>query len=151
MQRWIVLGAVMVVLMFGGGIFAYRGYKQNQPQPIWVPLPINRQLPGERRTELAKELKAKLAKPEILAQVAKDSGLARIWGLNSDAEAGQEIGRRLFVRVGDAATPTGNVPSINVGVNGKVKEKAISEKLSLRLIEDVWKILGVNGPNKKTP
>lgn len=151
MQRWIVLGAVMVVLMFGSSFFAYQNYKQNQPQPIWVPLPINPQLPGEKRTEFAKELKAKLAKPEILTQVAKDLGLARTWGLNSDAAAGEEISRRLFVRVGEAATPMGNVPSINVGVNGKVKEKAISEKLSLRLIEDVWKILGVNGPTKKTP
>ncbi len=151
MQRWIVLGAVMVALMFGGSFFAYQNYKQNQSQPIWVPLPINPQLPGEKRTELAKELKAKLAKPEILTQVAKDLGLARTWGLNSDAEAGEEIFRRLFVRVGDAATPMGNVPSINVGVNGKVKEKAISEKLSLRLIEDVWKILGIKGSPKKAP
>jgi len=51
MQRWIVVGVVAVLLFCGmgiGGLFAYRAYKQNLPGPVWVPMPVNPELPPEK-------------------------------------------------------------------------------------------------------
>jgi hypothetical protein len=56
MQRWIVIGVVTMALMLGGGVFAYSAYKQNRPHPMWVPLPLNPALPGEKRLEIAMRL-----------------------------------------------------------------------------------------------
>lgn len=148
MQRWIVLGAVAIVLMLGGGAFALHAYKQNRPHPVWVPLPINPEVPGDKRKEIAKDLKAKLNQPEILIQVCKDLGLAKKWEMDAD-QAAAELSMRLFVKVGETASAMGNVPSINVGVSGKVKEKEDSEAISLRLTKDVWKILGIKPPQQK--
>ncbi len=150
MQRWIVLGAVAIVLMLGGGAFAFHTYKQNRPHPVWVPLPINPELPSDERKKIAKNLKAKLDQPEILLQVCKDLGLTKKWEIGAD-EAAAELSKRLFVKVGEAASPMGNVPSINVGVSGKNKEKEDSEAISMRLMKDVWKILGINPPQRKEP
>ena len=38
-----------MMLVLGGGGYAYRNYKLNRPHPIWVPLPINPALPLEKR------------------------------------------------------------------------------------------------------
>jgi hypothetical protein len=150
MQRWIVFGVVVVALMLGGGGFAYKSYKQNRPHPVWVPLPINPELPGEKRTEIARELKTQLAKPEILIQVSKDLALPQALGLASDEQAAKEIAERLFVNVGEADSPTGTkVPSINIGVRGKAREQEVSGKIAMRLMQDVWKILGIKPPEKK--
>lgn len=141
---------VTILLICGGGFFAYRNYKQNRPQPMWVPLPINPELPAEKRTEVAKQLKEKLSKPEVLIQVSKDLGLPGKLGLPSDEAAAEEVSKTLFVNVGEADSPMGTrVPSINVGVRGKSKDHEISGKIAIRLMDDVWKILGIKQPVKK--
>jgi hypothetical protein len=56
---------------------------------------------------------------------------------------------RMFVRAGEDETPMGKTPTINIGVNGKVKDRAVSEKISMRLMDDVFKILGMKAPPKK--
>jgi len=132
-------------------LFAYRTYKQNGPQPIWIPLPIHRQLSDEKRDEIIKNLKTKLAAPEILIKVSKDVGLVKKWHLASDEEGARQIGERLFVKAGEADTPLGKVPSINIGLNGKVKESLVSGEIMMRLINDVWKILGIDPPPTKGP
>ncbi len=147
MQRWIVFGVVAMLLVLGGGGFAYRTYKQNRPQPIWVPLPINPELPAEKRKEVAAELKKSLMKPEVLLQVSKDLGLPKILGLPTDEAAANEVAQRMFVDVGEAAAPTGGmVPSINIGIKGKRKDTEVSGKIAMRLMQDVWKILGIKPP-----
>jgi hypothetical protein len=150
MQRWIVFGVVAMLLVLGGGGFAYRTYKQNRPQPIWVPLPINPELPAEKRKEVAAELKKNLMKPEVLLQVSKDLGLPKILGLPTDEAAANEVAQRMFVDVGEAAAPTGGmVPSINIGIKGKRKDTEVSGKIAMRLMQDVWKILGIKPPPQK--
>lgn len=152
MQRWILFGVVAVALMLGGGGFAYKSYKQNRPHPVWVPIPINPELPGDKRTEIARELKAKLLKPELMIQVSKDLALPKALGLATDEQAANEIAERLFVMVGEADTPAGTkVPSINVGVRGKNKEQEISGKIAMRLMKDVWVILGIKPPVREKP
>ena len=138
-----------MMLVLGGGGYAYRNYKLNRPHPIWVPLPINPALPLEKRDEIAKDLKAKLSKFEILLQVSHDLGLPKKWNLATDEEAAEEIAARLFVKVGEADGPMGKVPSINIGLTGKSRDKEITEKVALRLMEDVWKIAGIKPPAPK--
>jgi hypothetical protein len=150
MQRWIVFGVVAVLLVLGGGGFAYRTYKQNRPQPMWVPLPINPELPQEKRKEVVTELKKSLLKPEVLIQVSKDLGLPKTLGLPTDEAAANDIAQRLFVEVGEADAPTGGkVPSINIGIRGKRKDSEVSGKIAMRLMQDVWKILGIKPPPQK--
>jgi hypothetical protein len=40
----------------------------------------------------------------------------------------------------------GKVPAIHIGVNGKNKEREVSGQIAMRLIQDVWKILGIEPP-----
>ncbi len=151
MQRWIVAGVVAVLLMAGGGLFAYRAYKQSRPAPVWVPLPINPELPMAKRDEIINNLKEKLGERQLLIKVSKDVGLAGKWGLASDEAGAVEIGGRLFVRAGEADTPMGKVPAIHIGVNGKRKEREVSGEIAMRLMEDVWPILGLKPPPKAGP
>lgn len=141
---------VAMLLVLGGGGFAYRTYKQNRPQPIWVPLPVNPDLPAEKRKEVAAELKKSLMKPEVLILVSKDLGLPKSFGLPTDEAAANEVARRMFVDVGEADAPTGGkVPSINIGIKGMRKDSDVSGKIAMRLMQDVWKILGIKPPAQK--
>ena len=150
MQRWIVFGVVAVLVVLGGGGFAYRTYKQNRPQPIWVPLPLNPELPAEKRTEIAAELKKSLTKPAVLIQVSKDLSLPKVLGVATDEAAANEVAQRMFVEVGEADAPTGGkVPSINIGIKGKRKDQDVSGKIAMRLMQDVWKTLGIKPPPQK--
>ena len=150
MQRWIVFGVVAMVVMLGGGYFAYSTYKQNRPHPMWVPLPLNPALPGEKRQEIIKDLTAKLKDEALLIQVSKDLELPRKLKLRSDEEAAREISKRLFVKLGEMPAPMGGTaPSLNVGVSGKAKDAGISGEIAMRLMRDVWKILGIKPAPEK--
>jgi hypothetical protein len=139
-----------MALMLGGAGLAYKSYKGNRPQPIWVPMPINPELPVEKRAGIAKELKGHLTKPEILIQVSKDLALPKAFGVSNDEQAANELAQRMFVDLGEADSPLGTrVPSINIGFKGKVKDKELSGKIALRLMQDVWKILGIKPPTQK--
>ena len=149
MQRWIAIGVVAMMLFLGGGWFSYRIYKQHRPHPVWVPLPINPELPVARRDQIINELKEKLSKHELLIQVSKDVGLVKKWHLASDEEGARKIGERLSVKAGDADTPQGKVPAIHIRVEGNFKESPVTGEIVMRLMDDVWMILGVNPPQKK--
>ncbi len=144
------MGVLAMMLMLGGGVFAYSTYKQNRPHPMWVPLPINPALPGEKRQEILKQLTSKLKDEALLIQVSKDLELPRKLNLRSDEEAAREVSKRLFVKLGEVVTPMGGTaPSLNVGISGKSKDAGISGEIAVRLMQDVWKILGIKPPPKK--
>ncbi|MCX6874707.1 MAG: hypothetical protein NTW21_13005 [Verrucomicrobia bacterium] len=151
MQRLIVAAGILLVLMLmaGGSWFAYRTYQQNRSTRIWLPLPINLDLSAERRQEMVKMLKTKLSEPALLVQVSKDVGLAKRLKLATDEAAGNDLGKRLFVELGEAETPKGKLPSINVGMTCKVKEYKTMDEVMSRLRQDVFKILGVPEPKKE--
>lgn len=138
-----------MILIAGGGAYGLRISKQNRDHPVWVPLPINPNSTGEQRSESAKDMKAKLATPENLAAICKDLKLAEKWRMASDEEAAQALKRRLFVRVGETSSGITVVPSLNIGVAGKRKDKDVSGEIAMRLMEDVWKLLGVPPPQKR--
>ena len=141
-----------VMVLFGGLLGFYKMvYKPNRPAPVWVPLPIRVDLETAKRDEIIDRLKTKLREDEVLIGVSKDVGLMRKWNLSSDKQAAAEIRSRLFVRPGEADTPMGKVPAIHIGVNGKAKEREVSGEIAMRLMEDVWKILGIEPPPKKGP
>jgi hypothetical protein len=150
MQRWIAAG-VVAMMVLAGGLFGYYKmvYLPSRPQPVWVPLPINPELESAKRDEIIKDLKAKLSEPELLAKVSKDLGLPKKWNLPSDAECAKEIARRLFVRPGEADSSIGSVPAIHIGIKGEAKESGVSGEIAMRLMDEVWKILGIEPPKKK--
>ncbi len=137
-----------MMLFLGGGYFAYRTIKQNGPQPIWVPVPINPQLPIAKRDEIINTLLKKLRNPDILEKVSKDLNLTRKMNLPTDREVVEELDKQLFVRPGDMDTPMGKVPSIHIGLTGKVKDTALTGEIVIRLMDDVWPILGIKPPKK---
>jgi hypothetical protein len=149
MQRWIVAGVVAMLLMGAGGFFAVKTYKQNRPAPVWVPLPINPELPVAKRDEIIVKLKTELSNSDRLIRVSKDVGLVGKWKLSSDQDGAAEVASRLFVREGEADTPQGKVPAIHIGVKGKRKEREVSGQIAMRLMDDVWEILGIDPPPKK--
>ena len=115
---------------------------------MWVPLPINPELPAEKRDEIIAKLKQELSETAVLTKVSKDLSLPAKWDLATEELAAQEISRRLFVRAGEADTPMGKVPAIHIGVNGTRKERDLSGQIAMRLMDDVWSILGINPPPK---
>lgn len=137
---------VAVMLVVGGGGYGWWNYKQNLPAPLWVPLPINPERTDEERAQVAGELKAKLDSPAILIQISKDLDLTHKWNLPSNEAAANEISKRLFVRVGEADTPMGKVPSLNVGVDGKVKEAKVTGEIAMRLMKETMKLIGIKPP-----
>lgn len=146
MQRWIAAGLVAILIFCGGGWFAIKTYKQNRPQPVWVPLPINPKLPSKQRDDTIKMLKERLSDRELLEQVSRDVGLKRKWNLESEDAAVNEIAKRLFVRAGDAKTKLGRVPALHVGLKGKRKESQVCGEVAVRLMQEVIKILKEEEP-----
>lgn len=152
MQRWIVAGVVAMLLFCGmgvGGLFAYRSYKQNRPAPIWVPMAINPELPAEKRDEIISKLKTGLGNTDRLIKVSKDMGLVAKWEMPTDEACAAELGRRLFVRAGEMDTPMGKAPAIHIGLTGKRKETGLNGEIVMRMMDDVWGILGIDPPGKK--
>jgi hypothetical protein len=149
MQRWILLGVATVFLAVCGSGFAYWTYKQGRPNPVWVPIPLNREVPDEKRAEIADKLRENLNRSEVLNKISADLHLAKKWNMSTDEIAAKEVAKRLFVKIGEADTAMGKVPSINVGVEGTRKDAAVSNEIVMRMMKDVWKILGVKPPPEK--
>ena len=141
------MGVVAVILLGAGGAFALWNYKQNKPDKVWVPMRINPKLTTEQKEQAAEQIKAKLLEGDIMLKVAEDTALASELKLDSREAAATLLKERLFVEAGEANTPTGIVPAINIGMNGKKKEMKALGKASTRLMEDVWKIMGIKPPS----
>lgn len=146
MQRRIVAGVIALLLVLGGLGFGLWTYKQNRPYPVWIAMPVNPELPTENREKLVKELKNRLEEGASLARVSKDLALANTWALKSDDEAVAELKKRLIVNSSEGNLGKGKPPTINVGIRGKNKEKELSGKIASRLMEEAFKILGIEKP-----
>jgi len=149
MQRWIVVGVVAVLLLAGGGGFAYWSYRQNTPSPVWVSIPMKHELTLEQRENIAKELEEKIETPEALSKVTQDLNLTAKWQLANAEAANAELKKRIFVHTGQMSTPSGQFSSLDVGVEGPRKEGAISKEIAQRIMHDVANILGIKPPAKK--
>ena len=151
MQRWIVAGVVVVLLGiagFFGARTAWRAYNDGKPAPVWVPLAVNPDTPIEQQDKTAKELGERLHDDGILLKLTKELNLRQTWSLPDDEAASKELGRRMFVRTGTMDSPKGAIPAIHIGVHGKYKEINDSKRISERLIQEVWPILGIEPPTQ---
>lgn len=147
MQRWIlwaVLGAAGLVVMFFGAKYAKREYDLRQPSKIWVPLPLRADLSMEDQKKLAEQIEVKLRTDAILRAVVADVGLQAKFKQPSEDAAVEELNRRLFVEVGNADTPKGTVPSINIGVAGIGHESKLLGEASMRIVRDVYLMIGID-------
>ena len=126
-----------MMLVLGGGAFAFKTYKGNRPHPVWVPLELKPHLSIDQQTELAKEMKEKLLEPARLTQVSKDLNLTHALKLPTDAACAEQLAGRIFVRIGERVKTIGKVPTLDVGVTGKRRERELSEKIALRLTQEV--------------
>ena len=143
MQRWIALAVVVVLLLGTGGGALVWNHRRNRADKVWVPLQLNPESQEDARKTVAKQLDTELRKPSVLLGVATDVQLAESFGLLTTEAAAEELGKRLFVEVGQADTSMGKVPSLNIGVNGKSREHDLLGKIAERLMQDVKRILGV--------
>ena len=84
-----------------------------------------------------------------LARVSKDVGLTRKMKVATDDAAANDLEKRLFVELGEFDTPKGKVPSINIGLNCKVKESATMGAVITRMGKDLARILGLPEPGTK--
>lgn len=155
MQRWIVIAVVGVLLCGLGGGFALWTYRENRPQNVWVPLVLNEELPAEERGKLAARIKEGLLQGDILSEVVKDTGLAGKLKLPSDEAAEAEVRKRLMVEVGEADVPTEDgitrrLPSINIGIRAQRKSYTPMGEVAVRMMKDVWKMLGIKEPAAPT-
>ncbi|MEI6675330.1 MAG: hypothetical protein WCO57_09150 [Verrucomicrobiota bacterium] len=149
MQRWIVAAGFLLGLMVVGGAFAHRAYQQNRSTQVWLPMPINPDQSAERLDMTVKLLKQKLSEHALLVRVSKDVSLAKKMKLASDEEAANALEKRLFVELGKADSPVGKIPSLNIGLNCKVKELTTMGEVVNRLRKDVFSILGIPEPRKQ--
>lgn len=148
MQRWIVAVVAAVVLLMGAGAFGFWKYKQNGIYPIYFAIPINPEVPESNRKDIAKQLEGKLHEDELLRKISGELALDKEWDLPSSDAAVDQLRKRITVTETEGNLGKRIAPSINVAIKGKWKEKALSGKIAGRLMEDVWKILGIEPPKK---
>jgi hypothetical protein len=146
MQRWILIGVAALLLVLATGVFGYWQYRQNRAEPIWVPIPLNKELPLEQRDEMVKKLKIELCQKDRLVQVSKELKLTEKFSLPSDEAVAAELTERLFVKVGEFKTATVTIPTLDIGVDGAHKDSKTSAEIAQRMVQEVWKILGVKPP-----
>lgn len=147
MQRLILVGLTVCILLGAIGFAGLWYYRQNRPDSQWVPLPLNEETTKQDRMALQKSLSEALNKPEVIAKVAKDLQLASRWGV-AEAEATQRLKGMLFVREGEFKHPQTMMTfaTMDVGVKGKRKERALLGEISERLGKETRAILGVPEP-----
>jgi len=139
------LGIFGLMLLAVGGYLGLREYRLGKPAPIWVPVPLRVGIPMEDQEALAKKIEDKLRDDALLRQVVIDANLQQGFEQPTEDAALEELKRRLFVKVGTAQTPQGiSVPSINVGVDGTRREKKVLEDAAIRMIKDVWRMIGID-------
>ena len=146
MQRWIVIALVGAILVGLGGGFALWNYRQNRPDRVWVRQPLNPELPVADRDRLAAEVKAKILEGTAIPDMVRDVGLAVKLDLPSDAAAETEARNRLFVEIGEFEGPSGTIPLLNVGFTCQRKTHNAMADASMRVMKDVWKMLGIKEP-----
>ena len=141
---YVGMGILGLMLLAGGGLYAYRENLRSKPSPMWVPITLRPDISMEDQKRLAVEIEENLGKDDTLRQVVIDMDLQVQYGLPDQDAAVKELERRLFVKISTEATPEGNVPSINVGVRGTGREKKISGDAATRIARHVWRMLGID-------
>ncbi len=150
MQRWIVVGAVVLFLLGGGGVFAVWKIKQQHPDHQYMPLPFSEQSTEAQREASVTELRERLLTDAILTGVARDRGIVSKWNLPSESAAIVELRRRAILRSGTDQIGGVFVDTLQIGFTGVVAEHDELKALSERLMADVQRLVRPPSAAKET-
>ncbi len=119
--------------------------KQNRPDQQWVPMPLNPSSSVEERAQLQEELLAYLKTEDALRRVVKDLSLQQRWNVPSEKDAIDQLKSSMFVRTGEFRNPMTQetLPTVDIGVNGKRKERVLMGEIAMRLGKETRKHLGI--------
>jgi hypothetical protein len=152
MQRWIIYATVSIVvclLLVGGGVYGYRELLRPNPSPTYIPLSLRADISPEDQAFLADQIREQLKNEILLRQIVIDADLQAGFKVANEDLAVQDLKRRVFVKVSHIDLPNGRVPAIDIGVNGHEKEKDALDKAATRMIQDVWKMVGIDADTGK--
>ena len=142
MQRWIVVGALVLFLLGGGGLFAVWKVKQNTTRDFsYVPLPFRADSTEEQRKASVEDMREKLLTDEILTGVVRDCNIVSKWSLPSEAAALAELRKRVILKADTNRIDNVDMEVLRIGFEGVVAEHDDLQALSQRLMEDVHRII----------
>lgn len=145
MQRSIFLGLVAAGLIMVAAVGGYWWMKQNRPDQQWVPMPLNPSSNVEERTRLQEGVLAYLKSEESLRRVVKDLSLQQRWNVPTEKDAINQLKSVMFVRAGEFRNPMTQetLTTLDIGVNGKRKERALMGEIAVCLSKETRKYLGI--------
>jgi hypothetical protein len=151
MQRWIVLGALVLSLLGGGLMFGYWKHHQSRPDRQWVPIPFNPESSQADRDKSVAELRKALLTDTVLTGIVRDCGIESKWKLQSEQAAVEELKRRIIIETGE--TIIKGIPSatLNIGFKGTVGEQRELKILAERLIADVQRLIAQSVQQASAP
>jgi len=151
MQRWIVLGALVLSLLGGGLMFGYWKIHQSRPDRQWVPIPFNPESTKEQRKNSVEDLRKRLLTDTVLTGIVRDCGIESKWKLDSEQAAVEEIKRRIFIEEGETVIKGIPTATLNIGFKGTVGEQPDLKLLAERLIEDFQRLMASVTPAASEP
>ena len=151
MQRWIVLGALVLSLLGGGLMFGYWKHHQSRPDRQWVPIPFNPESTQAQRDKSVEELRKALLTESVLTGIVRDCGIESKWKLESEQAAVEEIKRRVIIEEGETVIRGIPTATLNVGFKGTVGEQPELRSLAERLIADVQRLIAQSAPSAPAP
>jgi hypothetical protein len=146
MQRWIVLGALVLSLLGGGLMFGYWKHHQNKPDRQWVPIPFNPESTQAQRDKSVEELRKALLTETVLTGIVRDCSIESKWKLESEQAAVEEIKRRVIIEEGETVLKGIPTATLNIGFKGTVGEQPELKMLAQRMIEDVQRLVQSTPP-----
>ncbi|HEY1120543.1 MAG TPA: hypothetical protein VGE67_03050 [Haloferula sp.] len=146
MQRWIVLGALVLSLLGGGLMFGYWKHHQSRPDRQWVPIPFNPESTQEQRDKSVEDLRKALLTDTVLTGIVRDCGIESKWKLQSEQTAIEELKRRVIIEAGETTLKGVPTATLNIGFKGNVGEQRELKMLSERMIEDVQRLITQSTP-----
>lgn len=148
MQRWIVLGALVLSLLGGGLMFGYWKQHQARPDRQWIPIPFTLESSQEQREKSVDELRKALLTDSVLTGIARDCGIESKWNLESEQAAVEELKRRAIIEAGETTLKGVPTATLNVGFKGNVGEQRELKILAERMIADVQRLIAPSAPQE---
>ena len=145
MQRWILLGLVAAVILGIAGAGGIWWMRQNRPESQWVPMPVSTDASSEERKDTIQGLERMLKQESVLLKIVKDLSLQSRLNCKSEQEAVDLLKNSLFVREGEFRNPTTQetFTTIDIGMSGKSKQRALLGEIAMRLAKETRSALGI--------
>lgn len=140
-----IIGAVVLALVGGGGLYGFREYLRSKPAPRYVQIALQPDASVADQEKASKEIEEKLRNEDLLKRVVAEEDLQEAFELESEAAAVAELKERLFVKPGSTQNSMGgSLPSIDVGANGSGREREMLDRIAVRLSHETYRIIGID-------